>query len=59
MLKIMRADAMGGCLEGREILLVEDEYFIAMEVQALLQALGARVIGPYGRLGPALAALVV
>lgn len=33
-------------LEGRRILVVEDEYLIAEEVTALIQAAGATVLGP-------------
>ena len=38
----------GGKLEGRTILLVEDEFFQAREMKALLERAGARVIGPTG-----------
>ena len=44
-------------LEGRRILVVEDEFLIAMEVEELLRALGAQVVGPFGRLEPALKAV--
>ena len=44
-------------LEGRRILLVEDEYFIAMEVEEILRDLGADVVGPFARLEQAIAAL--
>jgi DNA-binding NtrC family response regulator len=40
-------------LEGRRIMIVEDEYLIAMEVQDLLTDLGAEVVGPFGHLAPA------
>ena len=43
-------------LTGRRILVVEDEFLIAMEVEDLLRALGAEVIGPFGHLEPALGA---
>lgn len=33
-------------LDGRRVLIVEDEYLIAMEVKAWLQRAGAEVIGP-------------
>lgn len=33
-------------LEGRRILIVEDEYLIAMEVKRWLLAAGAKVVGP-------------
>ena len=41
-------------LEARRILVVEDEYLIAMEVEDVLRDLGAEVIGPFARLEPAL-----
>lgn len=37
-----------GTLEGRKILLVEDEYFQAREMKAFLEREGASVIGPTG-----------
>ena len=40
-------------LEGRRIMVVEDDFLIAMEVQDLLTELGAEVVGPFGRLTPA------
>ena len=44
-------------LEGRRILVVEDEFLIAMEVEDILRALGAEVVGPFGRVEPALGAV--
>jgi len=44
-------------LNGKRILVVEDEFLIAMEVEDLLRALGAEVVGPFGRLEPALKAV--
>ena len=44
-------------LEGRRILVVEDEFLIAMDVEDVLRALGAEVVGPFGRLEPALGAV--
>jgi CheY-like chemotaxis protein len=41
-------------LAGRRILLVEDEFLIAMEVEDVLRDLGAEVVGPFARLEPAL-----
>jgi chemotaxis family two-component system sensor kinase Cph1 len=41
-------------LQGRRILVVEDEGLIAMFVQDALESAGATVIGPVGRLKPAL-----
>ena len=50
-------ERMRKSLEGRRILVVEDEYLIAMEVEDMLRDLGAEVVGPFGRLEPALAAV--
>jgi CheY-like chemotaxis protein len=44
-------------LEGRRIMIVEDEYLIAMEIQDLLLDLGAEIVGPFGRLAPAVEAV--
>jgi DNA-binding LytR/AlgR family response regulator len=44
-------------LEGRRILVVEDEFLLAMELEDILLALGAEVVGPFGRLEPALGAV--
>jgi DNA-binding NtrC family response regulator len=40
-------------LSGRTVLVVEDEYFIAMEVTRSLQSAGATVLGPFSRVRPA------
>jgi DNA-binding response OmpR family regulator len=40
-------------LDGAQILLVEDEYFVAVAVKSILGELGARVVGPVSRLKPA------
>jgi len=45
---------MMGKLSGRRILVVEDEYFIASDLQRALQAEEAVVIGPVARLEPGL-----
>jgi DNA-binding response OmpR family regulator len=37
-------------LEGRRILVLDDEYLAALEVQQTLEDLGAEVVGPLGRL---------
>lgn len=37
-------------LAGRRVLVVEDEYFLADDIMRALQALGARVVGPFGEL---------
>jgi CheY-like chemotaxis protein len=42
-------------LRDRRILVVEDEYFLAMELERDLRAAGARVIGPAPSVGQALA----
>lgn len=42
-------------LEGRNVLVVEDEYFIADEMRRAFEADGARVIGPVGSVEDALA----
>lgn len=39
---------MAGALAGRRILIVEDEYFIAADLKAMLAETGAVVIGPVG-----------
>ncbi|WP_119458706.1 response regulator [Rhodospirillaceae bacterium SYSU D60014] len=40
-------------LDGLRILVVEDEYFVALEVKEIVRELGAEVVGPIGRLEPA------
>jgi two-component system, response regulator PdtaR len=44
-------------LSGRRILVVEDQYLIAMEVEDILRSLGAEVVGPFPRLHPAFQAV--
>jgi CheY-like chemotaxis protein len=44
-------------LTGRRILVVEDEYFLADDIERALRALGAEVIGPVGNVGDALSIL--
>jgi DNA-binding response OmpR family regulator len=41
-------------LAGLRILVVEDEYLIAAELEEAMTKLGAEVVGPVGRLEPAL-----
>lgn len=41
-------------LSGCRILVIEDEYFLAMELMALLEDKGAKVIGPVGNVDQAL-----
>jgi two-component system, response regulator PdtaR len=43
-------------LERRRVLVVEDQYLIAMEVEDVLLELGAEVVGPFAQLEPALRA---
>ena len=42
-------------LRGLRILVVEDEFLVAMELEAMLRDLGSEVVGPLGRLDEALA----
>ena len=44
-------------LNGLRLLVVEDQFFVAMEVTDLISSLGAEVVGPYGRLNQALDAV--
>jgi DNA-binding LytR/AlgR family response regulator len=44
-------------LNGLRLLVVEDQFFVAMEVTDLISSLGAEVIGPYGLLNQALDAV--
>ena len=41
---------MTGKLSGKRVLVIEDEYYIAADLQRVLDAEGAIVIGPAGRL---------
>lgn len=41
-------------LEGRRILVVEDEYFLADDIRNTLRGLGAEIVGPVGHLEDAL-----
>ncbi len=43
-------------LSGKTILLVEDEYLVSLVVQEVLQEAGCTVLGPFARVGDALAA---
>jgi DNA-binding response OmpR family regulator len=40
-------------LNGLKILLVEDEFFVALELKSILHDLGAEVVGPVARLNSA------
>ena len=42
------------CLEGKHVLLVEDDFFVANDFAAELEAAGARVVGPVGSVPEAL-----
>jgi len=48
---------MASSLTNRHVLIVEDEYFIADDMAQALDAAGATVIGPFGKLGEVIAAL--
>ena len=49
--------AKGESLNGLRLLVVEDEYFIARDIETVLTAGGAEVIGPVGRLDAAMNAV--
>jgi CheY-like chemotaxis protein len=49
------ADAARSVLEGRHVLVVEDEYMIAVDPARALEDLGATVIGPAASVADALA----
>ena len=42
-----------GPLMGRRVLVIEDEYFLADDIERALTALGARIVGPFGDLDEA------
>jgi CheY-like chemotaxis protein len=44
-------------LAGIRLLLVEDEAFVAMELEDIISSLGGETVGPFGRLADALEAL--
>ena len=50
-------DGEGRLLSGVKLLIVEDEALIAMEVEEMITALGAEVVGSFGRVTDALQAL--
>ena len=47
----------GADLEGLCVLVVEDEFLLAMELEALLEQRGCRVLGPVATIDQALAVL--
>jgi len=46
-----------GSLNGKRILVVEDEYFVATDLRMVLQDAGAEVVGPVGNLAQGLSLL--
>ncbi|MGP3698661.1 response regulator [Rhodobacter sp. NSM] len=50
----MNTSMHAGQLTGRAVLVVEDDYFLAHQLAAILEAEGARVLGPAGTLTEAL-----
>jgi DNA-binding response OmpR family regulator len=46
--------SLGGALRCRRILVVEDDILVGDEIRAAVEQQGAEVVGPIGRLGPAL-----
>jgi DNA-binding response OmpR family regulator len=48
---------MNQVLQGRRILVVEDEYLVATDVADTLRESGAEVVGPFARVQPALDAI--
>jgi DNA-binding NarL/FixJ family response regulator len=47
---------MPGDLQGRRVLVVEDEFLVAMDLELMLGELGCEVVGPIGDLANALRA---
>jgi DNA-binding response OmpR family regulator len=43
-----------GFLQGRRVLIVEDDYFLAEDMRAYFEREGAEVVGPVGRVSDAL-----
>lgn len=44
---------MDNFLEGRRLLVLEDDYLVALDVQQMIEDLGGIVVGPVGRLDQA------
>jgi two-component SAPR family response regulator len=55
--EIMNGESRGPLLSGVKLLVVEDEALIAMEVEEMISALGAEVVGSFSRVADALQAL--
>jgi CheY-like chemotaxis protein len=51
------AGATSRPLEGRSVLIVEDQYLIADDMRALVERLGGTVLGPVSQVSAAMAAL--
>jgi DNA-binding response OmpR family regulator len=49
----LSAKSSSSPLNGKRVLVVEDEYFLADDIARALKGLGARVIGPFGDLDEA------
>jgi PAS domain S-box-containing protein len=47
----------GGAMPGGHVMIVEDEPLVAMAMSELMTEIGMTVVGPYGRVGQAIAAL--
>lgn len=47
-------NTFSGLFAGKNILVVEDQYFLADDTRGRLQALGARIVGPTARIDRAL-----
>lgn len=47
---------IGACLLGLQILVVEDEFLVALEVEAALECMGCNIVGPFAKLGKAVEA---
>ena len=54
---VQHGAAQGGGPAGQSVLIVEDEFLSALALQSSVETLGYAVIGPFGRVGDALAAL--
>jgi len=50
----MSSDAIAGLLDGKSVMIVEDEAFIAMELEYILGDAGASIVGPVASLETAM-----